>query len=215
MRGILIIFNNEETHTGYDLDLVQEEKKIEKPEVQTYTVKVPGRNGLLNLTKGLTGKVTYYNRALSFQYFGAGSRSRLLELDDEFSKYHGQTIRIVDDDHPEHYYEGEATVDTEIHGNYITIVLEVDAQPFRLKRELTRVSQEIAGAATVRLVNESIEAIPVITVTAETSITYGETTITLNAGTHTVDALTLRAGVNVFEVSGTGTITIEYQEGAI
>lgn len=215
MRGITIIFGDDEIHTGNDLDLVQEKKKIEKPEIQSHTAEVPGRNGLLNLTKGLTGKVTYFNRELSFQYFGTGKREYLLEIDDYMSRYHGQTIRIIDDDYPDHYYEGEASVSTEINGNYITIFLTVDAQPFRLKLVPTVVSRTLAGAVTLLLDNEGVEAIPTITVTGETSITFNGVTLSLGAGTYVVEAFELKRGVNSFEVSGAGTITIEYQEGAI
>lgn len=215
MRGIKIIFNDEEIHTGNDLDLVQEEKKIEKPKIQSHTVEVPGRNGLLNLTKGLTGRVMYYNRSLSFRYFGTGKRSYLLELDTLMSKYHGQTIRIIDDDYPGHYYEGEASVSTEIKGNYIIISLDVDAQPFRLKLTPTVYSRTISGTVTIELDNESIEVFPTITVTAETSIVFNGVTFNLSAGSYTSDNIVFKAGTNTLRVSGTGTITIEYQEGAI
>lgn len=215
MRGITIIFNGEEVHTGNDLDLVQEEKKIEKPKIQSYTVEVPGRNGLLNLTKGLTGRVMYNNRPLSFRYFGTGKRSQLLELDAFMSKYHGQTIRIIDDDYPNHYYEGEASVSTEFHGNYIIVSLDVDAQPFRLRLTPTVYSQTIDGTVTLKLENESIEVFPMITVTAETTLIFNGVSFKLSAGSYTSENILFRAGVNVLEVSGTGTITIEYQEGAI
>lgn len=217
MRGIKIIFNDEEIHTGDDLDLVQEEKKIEKPKVQSYTVEVPGRNGLLNLTKSLTGSVTYGNRPLSFRYFGAGDREHLLELDAYMSKFHGQTIRIIDDDRPEHYYEGEASVETEFHGNYITISLTVDAQPFRLKLKPTVYSHNMGGGTTkLYIENESLEVIPTITVTGgDIKIVFNGAEITLGVGTYTVESILFRAGVNVLTVSGTGTIIFEYQEGAI
>lgn len=217
MRGITIICGSigEGIHTGDDLDLVQEKKVIEKPTVQSHTVQIPGRNGLLNLTKSLTGKVTYFNRKMTFQYFGTGDRETLLELDAEMSKYHGQTIRIIDDDYPDHYYEGEASVETDLKSNYITIVLVVDAQPFRLKRDRTVYSSDINGTVKLYLNNESIEAIPTITVTAETVITFNGVTMTLSAGTYTVESFGLHGGINIFEVSGTGKITFEYQEGAI
>jgi phage-related protein len=215
VRGITIIFNGEEIHTGDDLDLVQEKKEIGKPTIQSFTVEVPGRNGLLNLTKSLTGSVTYYNRSMSFQYFGTGTREDLLELDEIMSRFHGQTIRIIDDDHPNHYYEGEVSVGTEFHGNYITITLTVDAQPFRLKRTKTVYHRELTGTVTVYLDNESIDAVPIITVTAETAITYNAKTVTLSAGTYTIDDFVLRAGTNKVIISCTGGVTIEYQEGAI
>jgi hypothetical protein len=215
VRGITIIYNGEEIHTGDDLDLVQEVKEIGKPKPQTYSVQIPGRNGLLNLTKGLTGKTAYYNRSLKFQFFGTGKRENLLDLDAEFSRYHGQTIRIIDDDYPDHYYEGEATVSTEFGSNYITITLTVDAQPFRLKLTPTVYSRQISGKITVYLDNESIDAIPTITVTGETSIVRNGKSVSVGAGTYEFSDFVLTGGSNAFEVSGTGTISIQYQEGAI
>lgn len=215
MRGISIILNGETVHTGNDLGLVQEKKEIGKPEIQSHTVEVPGRNGLLNLTKSLTGKVAYTNRKLEFQYFGDGSRAELLRLDDVFSQYHGETVRIIDDDRPSYYYEGEMSVSTEIHGNYITIELEVDAQPFRYKRNRTVVHRAISGDAEIVVPNESIEAIPIITITGEMSIEFNGLNEKLSAGSYTSESFVLRKGENVFTVSGVGDITFEYQEGAI
>lgn len=215
MRGITIIFNNERVHTGINLDLVQEKKEIGKPTIQTFTAQVPGRDGLINLTRSLTGKVNFYNRSMSFQYFGTGTRKELLALDALFSRYHGQTIQIIDDDYPDHYYEGEATVETVLNSNYITISLEVDAQPFRLKSSLTTYTREINGEVTVYLNNENIEAIPVIITTGEIAITFKGVTTNLSAGSYTIENLVLQAGVNTIKISGAATVTIQYQEGAI
>ena len=217
MRGITIILNNESIHTGDDLDLVQEKKEIGKPTTQSFTVQVPGRNGLLNLTKGLTGKVTYYNRPLSFQYFGTGDRERLLYLDAFMSRYHGETIRIIDDDYPGYYYEGEVSVETTFapSGNYITINLEVDAQPFRLKLEPTIFSRSVSDTTIVRLYNESIPAIPEVTISSQMTINNGSKEYTLEAGTYSIEDFELKRGVNDFTVIGTGVITFKYQEGAI
>lgn len=217
MRGITIILNDEWIHTGDELDLVQEKKKIEKPTPQSYTVQVPGRNGLLNLTKGLTGKVTYYNRSLSFQYFGTGDRDRLLYLDAYMSRFHGETIRIIDDDYPDHYYEGEASVKTTFapSGNYITIELTVDAQPFRLKLDPTVYSRSVSDTVKIRLYNESIPAIPEITLSSKMTVKYRSISHTLEAGTYSIEDFELQRGVNDFVVSGNGVITFKYQEGAI
>lgn len=215
MRGIAIIFNGESTHTGNDLDLVQEKKDIGKPDIQSYTVSIPGRNGLLNLTRSLTGKVTYNNRPLTFQYFGTGKREALLELDAYFSTLHGQTIRIIDDDYPDHYYEGEVEVSTELKGNYITINLAVDAYPFRLKLLPTIRTYTPNGTTKIYLDNESIDVLPKITVTGETSITFKGTTVHISAGEYILENVVLSRGVNILEISSFASITFEYQEGAI
>ena len=88
MRGITIIKDSNRIHTGDDLDLVQEVKEIDPPTIQSYFVEVPGRNGLLNLTKGLTGDVTYKNRSLKFQYLAIGKIEDLLYIADLFNRYH-------------------------------------------------------------------------------------------------------------------------------
>jgi hypothetical protein len=131
------------------------------------------------------------------------------------SRFHGQMIRILDDDYPDYYYEGEATVSTTINSNYITINIEIDAHPFRLKVAPTVVSHTLNGTVTLYLKNESAEVIPTITVTAETTIKFNNRTMVLSAGVYTVEAFVLVGGLNTFEVTGTGTIRIEYQEGAI
>lgn len=220
MRGITIILNGESVHTGNDLDLVQEVKTIGKPEIQSHTVEVPGRNGLLNLTKGLTGKVTYFNRELEFQYFGTGKRDRLLEIDAFMSRYHGQTIRIIDDDYPDWYYEGEASVETEINGNYITISLTVDAQPFRRKLAPTVESYdysylETGKAAEFHIRIDGVAVIPTITVIAESAFNKrGTQKVTLSPGTYTIETFELTPGDNTFYV-WYGIFTFEYQEEAI
>lgn len=216
MRGITIVFNGEKIHTGNDLDLVQEAKKIEKPIVQSFTAEVPGRNGLVNLTKGITGRVMYYNRPLTFQYFGTGTRSHLLNLDSILSRYHGQMIRIIDDDYPDYYYEGEATVTADPKENYTIFTIEVDAYPFRVKLAPTVVSRELNGTpVTLYLRNENAEVIPTITVTADTKIKFNNREVTLSAGVYEIESFILVGGLNIFEVTGTGTIRVEYQEGAI
>lgn len=215
MRGITIIFNNERVHTGDDLDLVQEKKVIEKPTIQSFTAQVPGRDGLLNLTRSLTGKVNYYNRSMSFQYFGTGTREELLDLDERMSRFHGQTIRIIDDDYPDHYYEGEATVKTSLEPNYITIVLEVDAQPFRLKLSPTVCTRKVSDEVTICLNNESIEAVPIVTTTGAIQITFNGVKTSLSAGTYTIESFVLQRGANTVKISGSATVTFQYQEGAI
>ena len=75
--------------------------------------------------------------------------------------------------------------------------------------------KEITGTVTIYLDNESIDVVPIITVTAETTITYNAKTVTLSAGTYTIDDFILSAGVNKVIISCTGGVTIEYQEGAI
>ena len=217
MRGITIILNDESIHTGNNLDLVQEKKEIGKPTPQSFTVQIPGRNGLLNLTKGLTGKVAYYNRPMNFQYFGTGNRERLLYLDALISQYHGETIQIIDDDYPDYYYEGEASVETIFapSGNYITIKIAVDAQPFRTSLVPTVIISNIVYAGEICIVNDGVPVVPEITISKDMTITYHDTKFPLTAGTYVDENFQLEKGSNIFKISGTGEISINYREEVI
>ena len=235
MRGILIGLSTGKTtgngivnltevvHTGVskstgpkNLGLVQEEKEIGKPDIQSYTVEVPGRNGLLNLTKALTGRVMYSNRELKFRYFGSGSRAELLALDEAMTRYHGETVIIIDDDYPDYYYEGEATVSTEYGSNYVLISLKVDAQPFRMKNIFSGSTQTLTSSqTTVTVTNGGVEVVPTISVTGEATISFNGVTVHLTDGTYIVEKFVLSRGENTFTAYGDGKLSITYREGTI
>ena len=216
MRGITIIKDNIHLHTGDDLDLIQEVKELGNPTPQSYLVEVPGRNGLLNLTKGLTGNVCYKNRSLRFQYLGSGDKDILLDTVDLFNTYHGETIKIIDDDTPDWYYEGEATVSVKRNGVLVTITLDVDADPFRQRLELTnRVTDLTTDAKNIVINNYGVTVAPTVIVSNNAQITFKGTTYTLSAGTYTIDNLELKPGSNILTVSGSGNLTIQYREAKI
>jgi hypothetical protein len=61
-------------------------------------------------------------------------------------------------------------------------------------------------------------ACPEITVTAETTLTFGGTSYSLSAGAWKLVGIQLQEGENKFTartISGTGTITFTYQEGSL
>lgn len=216
MRGVLITVGEESFHTGNDLDLVQETKEISNPSVQTYTVQVPGRDGLLNLTKSLTGRVCYNNRKIELVYIGTGNRSDLLNLKDRFNSYHGQTIRIVDDDTPLYYYEGECDVECIVKSNYIKISIEVNALPFRYKTTVSSFNGTVSSTERSRTIqNPGVPVVPIVTVTEETVMTFSGKSFTLSAGTYTDLDIILQTGGNTFTFQGSGNYTISYQEARI
>lgn len=216
MRGITIIFNNEKIHTGEDLDLVQEVKEIGKPTVQSHTVEVPGRNGLLNLTKALTGEVTYFNRTLTFRYFCTGTRERMLEVDAILSALHGETVKIIDDDTPDYYYEGEMSVSTIPNTTYITFEISVNALPFRYKLEETSIAVNVNGETIISVVYRGHSVTPYFTTdSAITIIKDGLTSHQNNVKRGRNYDMKVKNGNNVFTLRGNGNIIIQYREEVI
>lgn len=212
MRGILI---NNTVHTANDLNLVMTAKDLPAPKVQTYTVEVPGRNGLLDLSEFLTGEPTYSNRTLKFEFLGDGSRETVLALIDAMLSYHGKYITVTTDDFTGWYYTGRATVTHTDNGYYVTFVITIDAQPFSYSLTPKSYTYTDSNARNVTLFNAGVSVIPTITVETEATIVYGETTIQLSAGVYETEALKLKSGNNVITITSTGAVTISYREAVI
>lgn len=218
MRGVTIVYNGTRVHTGNNLGLVQEKKEIGSPEVQSYKVSVPGRDGLLVLTKALSGRVNYNNRTITLQYFASGSRSQLQTLEDQLNAYHGQVIQVIDDDTPSQYYEGEATVSVKRGTTYSQIVIKIDAYPFRRATTAKTSSTSLTTTnKTVTLINNgTIPVAPVFTSTGSVTITRGSVTKTITtAQTWTDTDFLLSPGSNAFTVKGSGTFKTEFTEAWI
>ena len=216
MRGIEIIKDTFKIHTGDDLGLVQEVKEIGNPTPQSYLVEVPGRNGLVNLTKGLTGNVTYSNRSLRFQYLASGTYEEVEETIDLFNSLHGETFKVIDDDTSEYYYEGEATVKVARNGILTTITLELNANPFRERLDLTNTTTTLTTAdKTLGVNNYGVVIQPTIIVDNNAKIGYKGNTYTLSAGTYKISDVELNTGYNSFIVSGSGNLTIQFREAKI
>ena len=216
MRGIKIIVGNAEFHTGNDLDLVQEVKNIGKPAVQSRLKEIPGRNGLLNFTKSLTGQVNYYNRQIELQYCGVGTHAELVKLDRKISMLHGETIKFIDDDTPDYYYEGECTVENTFNPGYLTIKLSISAYPFMRSIQPRRIVCEANNSGegvdiyiknNGRPVNPNI----ICNITGVSIELRGETVEISGSGIY--PSLQLAPGVNVLTLyNNTDDITIEFTE---
>lgn len=214
MRGILIIKDNLRVHTGDDLDVVQEVKDLDNPTPQTYTVEVPGRNGLLDLTKALTGNTSYKNRTLKFQYLASGDN--LLNTIDIFNSLHGERITIIDDDSSDWYYEGIASVKVKRDGVLAKITLEINADPFRQRLELTNRGIELSTVTKELIINnDGVVVIPTVIVSDSAKIVVGTNTYNLSNGSYLLANLELKPGANVLKVTGSGSLTVQYREARI
>lgn len=213
MRGITI---NNEIHTGDDLGLVMTEMILTPPTVQTYSVSVPGRNGDIDLSEFLTGEVAYSNRPLTFKFFADGSRETLLALIDKILTYHGRKIEIITDDYPDWYYTGRATVDYTNHGMYVTFQINVNAQPFSYALKPTVYDFAINGRKQITVHNSGISVIPIITVSAETTIQLENgQTLRLSEGTYETSKLKIPRGVTRLVFEGDGNVNLAYREAVI
>lgn len=218
-------------HCYRDLDLILTDVDIKLPDVQTSTTEVPGMDGVLDYTEVLTGHVRYKNRSITLTFATSNKFTKLdwsTFLSNLAGTLHGQKLRIIFDDDPEHYYVGRCTIDsfsTDWRNHTVKIVCDCD--PWKYKTKETTVTITIPQDANTKFIiyNEQRNIVPTITLNEDTWLFWederqGTRKWELFAGTNREMDLELAAGANTYwarPITGTEpvTITFTYQEASL
>lgn len=217
-----VFFDGKDTYAEYGLLLAS--KSISLPEVRTNMIDVPGRDGLLDASEVLTGEVTYKNRTITLKLTGVDTVSGKTwpdTISDFGNKVHGKRVKITFPEDTAHFYSGRCSVgQVELVKMMQTIPVTVDCDPWKYKNAKTTVSRSDLGTAykQLSLPNERRPVIPTITVAQDTTLLWGSSTINISAGDHILPTIRLAAGSNTLKAkvaSGTGSITVTYQEASL
>ena len=190
------------------------------PKSQTNTVVVPGRNSPIRFTEAL-GRVSYQPRSFEITLTMLGTRAEYDSMVSEaVNRYAGQLVQVICSEEPDLYYigtiEAEPSYDPQM-GKGVLLFSCSDCDAYRYHVMETSVSRN--GSGTVTLVNDYMPVVPVITTTAETTLTWmvGSDSFhkTLSAGTWEIPELELAPGNNSVTVSGSGLTTFQYREGRL
>ena len=95
--------------------LVLQEIHIGSPYPRLYQVQVPGRDGMVDLSRVLTGDIIYDNRTLQFKFaMEDGDFSRMFRKASIFlADVQGKTLDIMLDEDPDYFYRGICTAEIE------------------------------------------------------------------------------------------------------
>lgn len=222
MRGITLIdiLSGASKHTADDWGLIMSSKMIGTPDPRLVKVDMSDRDGEIDLSEVIRGRVSYKNRALSFSFICTAHQSTWADLRSEIAGFvHGKRLKIVDPDTPNHYYIGRCTLTEPTYKGAAIMFLEIlgDAHPYRLSNTETAITKSVSAGGKVELINDVMPAVPTITVSANMTISFGGFSSSLTSGsTYEIPEITLEHGTNVIDItSGSGTITFTYRQGAI
>lgn len=203
-------------HTYDDFGLVLSEKEIKSPTPKIKQIEVEGSDGVLDMTEAF-GSVKYNNRSLffTFTYPYISTEEDFLELFTTVQNaIHGQKMNVVLDDDLEHYYFGRVSVNEWKSEKKIgKIVIEVDAEPYKMMVEETVITRSVSGSLTINLTNGRKHVVPTITASASMTYAFGTYSKTVSAGTFRIPEFELIEGNNEITVTGTGTVTFRYRKG--
>ena len=212
---------------------------ISAPEIEIYTVTVPGRHGIIDMSEALAGKPVFHNRTISATFvFSSDMPCWHLKYSQLLTAIHGKTKKIIIDTDPNYYYEGRCSVssvrESGVHSSF-TITAYVYPYKFATHTSLDKWlwdpfdfedgivpdyfgDLEITGeeSLSVDLHNISIGIVPVITVSVDCKAEYNGRTYELKSGENDNILLLGNGTERIIFTGSTGTrITICFREAIL
>lgn len=216
MRSLTIGTKN----TWTDFGLAIQSINIGVPEVKQYRVELPGGDGELDFTE-FFGGAKLNDRTIEVELVYTKYPSDIPQelLYDVVNEWHGRKLTIIDSLDPDYEFTGRVML-ADLNGqpNFGTIRLTAVCSPYRLETSPTDVDGIVPadGSISMTLSNLRMPVKPMITVSAETTVTYNTVISAVSAGTFQLWS-PLAEGENVISFSaeeGT-TINITYTRGLI
>lgn len=134
-NGVTIKIGSNSYHSMRDFGLaIGNNNYIEAPEYETNYVSIPGRNGVLDLSEAIAGRVIYKTRKISIEFGGMGDE---MSWDGVISNlrnlFHGKVVQLIFDNDPTYYWTGRAEInDYDRFRNLGTFKFEIpEADPFK------------------------------------------------------------------------------------
>ena len=202
------------------LGWLRETVNFPTPQSQSNTITVPGRNSPIRFTEAL-GRVAYHPRSFDMTFSMLGDRADFDTLVSEVvNQFAGNLCRVTLTEDTTMYAVGtlEAAPSYDPLTGKGTLELScTDGDSFLYHTEETTIT--VTGGGTVILANDYMPVVPVITVTAETTLRWsvdGESfQKTINAGTWEIPELELRHGNNTVSITSEGVVVFVYREGRL
>lgn len=211
----------DDLHSYYGLNLILSKVEIPPAVPKGEYIDLPGGDGSLDLSE-VHGEVKFYDRECKFT-FTMNPASDLSDGAYEEKKtevsnaLNGKRFeKITLDKDSDFYYQGRCKVDQYLSDRRIRqIVVTARLKPYKMKQDKTvSIFALTSTEQMVNITNSRKTVVPVITCTDNnTKISSGSLTKTLSSGKHEILDFQLKEGDNIFKVSGSGTLTFEYQEG--
>jgi phage-related protein len=187
---------------------------IEKPAPKTSYIDIPFGDGSADLSMA-SGEMKYGMRKLSMILQGIMRTNELEALSTSLANMlHGQKVKIRFDSDPDYYYYGRVSVAYLKAKAIGEIVLEALCEPYKYRCFLLPKAlkwQEV----TSNLTNDRMRAYPKITTSAAFTVTKDGVTYSYETVSDQQTIIPLLEGENELILTGTGTITFEWQEGAL
>ena len=204
----------DDTHSG-TWGIYLSNTEIEKPTPKTIFVPIPLGDGSVDLSEA-SGEVKYDRRIITMSLFYPSSAAQFEDLLTILAnEIHGKRKKITFDKDPNYYYVGRCDIDYKKSDVLGTITIKAICEPYKYKLLPTQQIEAVSGSKVVTVANGRKTAFPKITTTAAFSIVKDGVTYSYGAVSSLQTTIPLFEGSNSLTITGTGTITFDWQEGAL
>lgn len=193
------------------------------PEVQSNFVEVLGMSGTLDLTEQ-DGSVFYSSVDREWRFEKVTRTTSEDDIEAEARSLRKNILKagnVIFDSDPNYYYSVRVTkVDVSCEdGGRLVAIVNAHCQPYKYRVLETEVTKNVSDTEAVVLSNEEMAVSPLVITDSEMSLDYTikgvSYHVAVSSGQHIIDTLVLYEGNTTITVSGTGTITFRYRQGAL
>ena len=174
---------------------------LSPPEPKTYTVDIPGGDGVIDLTQALTGDVAYKNRQQTFPFMVINPDSFERVKTDVSNFLHGKEFDYQITMDPGYTYHGRFTMTEYSHALYAypglvgTFMVSVDADPYKSKG-LQTYQLNATGGKMFRLESGRKPVHPVIECAQPCRVRWKDVVTVVPVGTYRLNDVLFTDGFN-------------------
>ena len=190
---------------------------LSPPEPKTYTVDVPGGDGVIDLTQSLTGDVAFNNREQEFN-FAVLNPQDFEQVKTKVSNFlHGKEFDYQITMDPDYTYHGRFTVTDYVHSKYAypgivgTFTVSVSAEPYKLKKKMSY-SLNATGGKMFRLESGRKPVHPIIECTQPCKVRWNDKVVQVPAGTYRLNDVLFTEGFNEIYINSFEFFNITWAE---
>ena len=211
MRGVYFGYK----HSYMDFNMILTDVSISIPTPVRYEVNVPGADGKLDMTDLFTPNIKYKNRTIKLTFKYAGEFECWNVQESFIAAYlHGKRMHVILCEDEDYYWDAFCTIDSFKSDKRIgTLVINCDCYPY--KYCVYENEYVVEGDGSVDCKGDRMNVIPTITTTDSADITFGDQTVSVNAGTHTITSFVFTEGINTLTIDSNGDTTITYRNGRL
>lgn len=214
-KGVEFEIDNIKMHTFDDWNIFFTSFDIPAPTIKTSYIDIDGADGSIDMTEVFG--ISYNDLAISLNFQVVESHMSWNSTMRKIKAFlHGKIAKITMYNDEEYYYLGRCTVsDFKSSRVYGTFSIDALVKPYKFKKDITIVEDDIIDEKEVVFHNECMNVLPSFECSGDMLLEFKGNTYAIGTEKTKIPDLIFKYGENTIKFKGNGHIKVSYQEGAL